>query len=181
MFLRLAVLGFLLAGLLPAHSARADEWRPAPQVAEAARRAAEAYLVAEDVGDAGVAWTMQTEGLQAVSDIDAYRRSVASFRVESGPLVSRDIYRTTWYKDPPDSPGPGLYVAFDLTARYQNVERYCGYLIAFQPPQGGPFRIMRSEKAFMSNESARAISEPDNVWASTATAYCPGWQPERST
>ena len=99
----------------------------------------------------------------------------------AGPLIERRIARTTWYKDPPGGVGPGAYAAFDIVARYRNIDLYCGYLIAYQSSDGGPFVVLRVEQNYIDNATARQIVKQggsvEEMWRGLAHTSCPGWEP----
>lgn len=86
------------------------------------------------------------------------------------------VMSVTWYFNPENAPAPGAYVALDIERPAAKVAYDCGYVVLYQPPEGGPFRVMRVEHTLMSLTDAKSADAPQ-VWAQLATAYCPNWRP----
>ncbi len=110
-----------------------------------------------------------------------FSQMLTAFNVKAGPVVERRITMLTWTKDPPGGPAPGVYAAFDLVSRFAKVDRHCGYLVLYQPPAGGPFRVARQQDVYMDNATASAITADgkqsvDDAWAQLSSA-CPNYRP----
>ncbi len=177
--LKLCLVSGLLALAVMAPMARAET--PAAASTEEAASVREAYLAASERGDATTAYSMHNPGLQALESEAQFASHIAQLNAVLGPLIERQITRTTVYTNPPGV-DPGVYVAFDMIGRFENADRYCGYIIIFQPPAGAP-KVARIEQNFLLNASAdqttRNAGQPsaDQVWTQMATQNCPGWAP----
>lgn len=146
------------------------------QIAEAAA-SRDAFWRALDAEDLTRAYDMFTPGMQAMMSIEQYTELDAQTRTTSGATIERRVMRITRYDNPPNAPGPGIYIAFDFVARAERADRSCGYIILHQAAEGDPFRVTRTEQTYMDNASAASSDQPpDEVWAQLASTYCPGWQ-----
>jgi hypothetical protein len=167
---------------LHAPPSAAQVWQPSQAQAQTARAAVDAFLAAHDRGDAGAAYAMLSDRFKTFESETSFTRSVQAFREDSGPLMERAITRVTWYHNAPDAPQPGVYAAFDMVARFANIDRYCGYVVAYQPVANGPFTIMRIEQAFVLNAQARSLAlngvgpPLEEYWSQLASTACPGWR-----
>lgn len=174
MILRLVMVLFCLsaAPMASAQTGVAD-----PSAAEGR----DAYWRAVDAQDYPAAFALLEPGNQALQSSQEYQLLLSDTIARIGPLIERRVMRTTVYENPSDAPRPGIYVAFDYVARHQHADRLCGYIILFQPPEGGPYLVGRTEQTFMENDAAAGLARdgqtPDSVWAYMASTYCPGWQP----
>lgn len=165
-----------------AQASFSQSWEPSQDQARAARAAVETFLAAHDRGDTASAYAMLSEEFRTLESETSFSRSVQAFNEDAGGLVGRTITDVTWYKDTPGAPRAGVYAAFDMVARFANIDRYCGYVIVHQPPEGGPFKIMRLEQTFLDNAQARSFAlnnaQPplEEYWSQLAAAVCPGWR-----
>ena len=170
-----------IAVLIFASQSAGQAWEPSQQQRNGAQATVEAYLATTDRGDAAAAYAMHGEETRAMQPLADFTESVRAFTALAGKLVERRFAHVTWYKDPPDSPALGVYAAFDMIARYANIDRYCGYVMAYQDPKGGDFIIMRVEENYLDNATAQSMARqgtsPDAFWAEMASSHCPGWQP----
>ena len=160
----------------------APGWLPSEAEEQAARATLDRYFAAVEAGDDRAAYAMMTPGQQAIMAFAEFAAGNGRFRAMAGALRQRRVLRLTWTKDPAAAPRPGIYAAFDVSARWANVDRQCGYVILYQERHGAPFQLGRTESNFLSNDSAREIertqgrSALDQVWAA-ATRYCPNYRP----
>lgn len=160
--------------LLIAPASAQGGWRPSDEQAAAAQAAADAYFAALEQGAPAQAYAMMAEEMRGVETEAAFVERQRELRGVLSGLIERRFHRITWYKDPAGA-RPGSYAAFDMVARFQNADRYCGYVIARQLPGGGPFRIIRMEETFLDNANAENMPDPQGVWREMATRFCPGW------
>lgn len=176
----LRAIAFALLTLCAA-PAFAQDWSPSAAQAQQARATAESYWTAGDRGDAHAAYTTLGPGFAALTSEQELTANLARFMTLAGPLIERRIARTTWYKDPPAGVGPGAYAAFDIVARYQNIDRYCGFIVVYQRDETGPFVVLRVEQNYIDNATARQIAQEggalDEMWRALAHTSCPGWEP----
>jgi hypothetical protein len=161
----------------------APGWLPSKDQAGAASKAVLDYLAARDAGHADAAYAMLEDGDKALQPFADFSRDLANFNARAGAVAERRITTVTWTKDPAQAPKPGVYAAIDIVGRFENIDRYCGYVIVYQSPAGGPFRVSREEANFMTNADAAAIerqksrSAMEAAW-SQLSARCPNYPGE---
>jgi hypothetical protein len=51
-----------------------------------------------------------------------------------------------------------VYAALDLTSRFENIHRRCGYIILYQPEVTAPLLVQREAQNFMTSTGAHAIA-----------------------
>jgi hypothetical protein len=161
-------------------------WTPSGEQKQALAQALHDFLGEVDAGRAEEAYAFFTEQNRRLFTPQQFASEVSQFNTLAGPLRARRILRIEWAKDPASAPRPGIYAAIDLSARYANVERSCGYLIFFQAPAGGAFQVMRRETTFMDNATAEQMEKGHSKqyveaqWRSIARV-CPNYQAQQST
>ncbi|HWE45190.1 MAG TPA: DUF4019 domain-containing protein [Caulobacteraceae bacterium] len=184
--LGLALSGFSLAAAEPLRQVNvttdsAPGWSPTEDLEATARKTAADYFADEDGGRYREAYARLTERYKKQLSFKEYARLSAELHDKAGAAIERRITVVTWTKDPAHAPAPGVYVALDLAGRFANADRYCGYLVLYQPPSGGAFGVVREETAFIDNVSARSIEQEksqavlDETWAKMS-ANCPNYQ-----
>jgi hypothetical protein len=153
-------------------------WLPSEALERQARKTAVDYLADTDSGKYAEAYAFLADIDQKDQPFPAFSNSLRKFNKRAGPSVERRIVTVTWTKNPAQAPLPGIYVSLDLVSRFANIDRHCGYLVLYQAPSGGDFRLMREESNFMDNATAANISEEKTAqaWAS-AYSHCPGYKP----
>jgi hypothetical protein len=163
---------------ITAESARG--WVPTLAMNEAVQDAAFAYLAARDGGRVEDAYARMTDRQRQTITTAQYATMIRGFNEMAGAVVERRIVKVTWTKDPTNAPAPGLYAAVDLASRFANIDRHCGYIILYQPPEGGDFRVMREEESFMDNAQAQQMERDrsravlDQAWAQLSKR-CPNY------
>jgi hypothetical protein len=161
-------------------------WTPSGEQKQALAQALHDFLGEVDAGRAEEAYAFFTEQNRRLLTPQQFASEVSQFNTLAGPLRARRILRIEWTKDPASAPGPGIYAAIDLSARYANVDRSCGYLIFFQAPAGGAFQVMRRETTFMDNATAEQMEKGHSKqyveaqWRGIARV-CPNYQAQQST
>jgi hypothetical protein len=161
----------------------APGWLPSTDQARVASEAALAYLAAKDAGRAEAAYAMLEDGDRALQPFAEFSRDLATFNKRAGAVAERRIVTVTWTKDSAQAPKPGVYAAIDLISRFANIDRDCGYLVVYQPPAGGPFRVSREEANFMTNGDAATIERQQSRAAMEAawsqlSMRCPNYSGE---
>jgi len=160
----------------------ASGWVPDEALQAAAEQAATRYFAARDSGRHADAFAMLTESNRALQTFDEYRAESDALRDSTGVMTARVFTQTTWTKDSPRAREPGVYAAIDFTSRYAKADRECGYVILFQSPAGGAFRVMREERIVLDNETAASIVreksqlELATMWRQLS-AHCPNYRP----
>lgn len=161
----------------------AKGWIPSPALEQEAYRTVRAFLAASDAGRASEAYGLLSDVNRRDESFEAFSERLVQFNTRAGPPRQRSITKATWTKDSARAPAPGIYVAFDLTSRFANVDRHCGYIVLHQPPGAGPFRVTRQDSVLMDNATARrvaaqqSLAEVEAAWK-RASAACPNYQPD---
>jgi hypothetical protein len=157
----------------------APGWIPSEDLERQALAAMNAYFSAVDSGRFRDAFGAMAPLSQSSTPYADFEKRSADFRNEAGAPIRRRVMTITWTKDPANAPIPGTYVAIDISARYVKIARQCGYIVLYQAPSGGSFRVMRTENNYLSDAAAAKMTpaEVDRAWQE-ATAYCPNYSPE---
>src|SRR5690606_38689574 len=85
-----------------------------------------------------------------------WKESKRSLHAILGEPVRFTITKVTVYDNPPDSPGPGVYVAADFTNEFRNAPMHCGYLV-WTRAANGQFEITREDAGHVTSEQLAAI------------------------
>jgi hypothetical protein len=158
----------------------APGWLPSIADEQQVLTASANYFRALDGEQYQTAYAMLAEINRTSQPITQFTDHNRQFHQKSGSLVQRRIVKITWTKDPAQAPFPGVYAAIDVAARFANVDRYCGYIVLYRKPAGGPFEVMREESNFIDNATADAIVHKqsqavlDTAWA-RLSANCPNF------
>jgi hypothetical protein len=91
---------------------------------------------------------------------DEFVRIEAEVKEKTGGEASRTVTRTTWYKDPPQAPQPGVYVAFDLQCSYRNAS-LCTELLVLHEQADGEFQVTRHERNFIDKDAERELRDAE--------------------
>ena len=168
---------FLLAA--PPAGALAQQWAPTEAQNHLIQKLTYEYLAAKDSRDYKRAYDLQSPSLQDMFSLEEFIGNSTSFNDLAGPVIERRIMEMSWYENPTNAPGPGVYVAVDLISRFEQVDRHCGFL-AFHLESDGQFRIVREEENFLdraTEENIRTQSgqiEVDRLWVEIAS-HCRYW------
>jgi hypothetical protein len=161
----------------------APGWAPSKAQSNSVASAVRKFLAAKDSGRYADAYGLLAERDQRGMPFDQFQIQARDFNTVAGAVVDRTISKVTWTKDPADGPGPGVYAAVDLVSRFAKVDRYCGYVVLYQSPEGGPFRVMREEETYLDNATALAMDQAgapgdaDKTWAKKVSETCPNYAP----
>lgn len=121
---------------------------------------------------------MMSDGNKALLPFSQFKEQSEQFRSQAGRLRQRHFLKVTWTKDSLNAPLAGTYAAIDAAATFEHVDRQCGYLILYQQPMGGAFKVARVESNFIDNATAKTIqrdksrAEVDRIW-SALSRNCP--------
>lgn len=155
-------------------------WLPSVELSVQAEKTARDYLAARDANRADDAYAMFSDIQKQHVPLSDFKAGVEAFNAKAGAVIERRIVKVTWTKDPAQAPAPGIYVAIDLASRFANVDRHCGYVVLYQPPEGGAFGVMREESNVMDNATAQGIVRDqgqdamEKAWAQLSS-YCPNY------
>ena len=106
------------------------------------------------------AYEMFTTRMKAMMAFDEFLGIENQVREKTGGAASRAITRTTWYKDPPQAPEPGVYVAFDLSCSYRNAS-LCTELLVLHEQADGEFLVTRHERNFIDKDAERKLRDAE--------------------
>jgi hypothetical protein len=157
-------------------------WIPSVALEQQAVKTAMDFLADMDKGAAAEAYAFLADLERKEEPFPAFSDDLRKFNKQAGSVVERRIATITWTKNPANAPIPGIYVSLDQVSRFANIDRHCGYLVLYQAPSGGNFRVMRRENNFMDNGIAADMakrSSPaavDAEWANVSS-HCPGYKP----
>ncbi|MFO1058250.1 MAG: DUF4019 domain-containing protein [Dongiaceae bacterium] len=158
----------------------APGWVPSPAQRQNVLQVAGRYLEAVAAGRYADAYNLQSGTSRRGETLESFSRRSQELAAQAGALAFWRLTKVTWTKDPGRAPAPGIYVAVDLVARFANIDRFCGYLVLYQPPAGGAFGIIRQESNYVDNATAQRIeaerskAELDRAWSQLA-ANCPNY------
>lgn len=91
------------------------------------------------------AYAMLTPGLQGMMSLERFIEIETHTRQKIGTRFTRGTSRLTWYKDPANAVGPGIYAAFDIECEAEKTATCKETVILHQPP-GQRFRVLRQER-----------------------------------
>lgn len=151
----------LLLAAIAALPPQAGDAIPDEATQRAALEQSYAYFRAKDGGHYDRAYAMIAPSMRSYLKPGLYTSESARFNAEAGKVEERRVTRLTWYRDPPDAPAPGLYVAADFRSRFPNIHLHCGYLMWHQEPNGR-FRLVREEQSFIDKGMA-ARTPPEQL------------------
>jgi hypothetical protein len=155
-------------------------WSPTVEQEAQARQALSAFLAALDAGRFEAAYALTNDGYRSHETQAAFVKREADTRGAIGPIRGRRLLKVTWSKNPKRAPQQGVYAAIDLSSRFAEADRHCGYIILHQPVEGGPFRVNNALQVYLDNKTAQGILQKqslaalDAIWAKAASA-CPNY------
>ena len=131
-------------------SKSADAAAPDPSEAQqqAVLKATYSYLAAKDSSRLANAYAMLSRRAKLTMPERDWIAMTRDFNQQAGAVRARRVTDISWYRDPPEAPEPGLYVAADLNGAFENVELLCGYVM-WKLDSDGSFRLVREEQNFL--------------------------------
>lgn len=164
----LAMLAAAVAALPP----QAGDAIPDEAMQRAVIEQSYAYLRDKDEGRYDLAYALIAPSMQSYLKRDLYAAESARFNAEAGAARERRVMLMSWYRDPPDAPAPGLYVAADFRSLFPNIRLHCGYLMWHQEADGR-FRLVREEQSFI-DEGMAARTPPEQLKGLDSRFGCVG-------
>lgn len=158
-------------------------WTPSVEQERGARATLSAFLAALDSGRAAEAYAMLGAANRRDRTEAGFVAENVKFRKLSGSVKDRVVLKTTWTKDGPRAPFPGVFVAIDLASRFDGIDRHCGYVVLYQAPAVTDFQVMRQQDAYIDNATADQIAKGgkppgvDALWAELSASSCPNYKP----
>jgi hypothetical protein len=157
-------------------------WRPTEHQIAQLHKTMEDFFNAKDAGRAIDAYALLADQ-NKTQKLPEFTEQILKFNLLAGSTKDRRIVKITWTMDPDLAPAPGVYAALDVVSKFENIDRFCGVLILYQPPSGNTFQVMREESNYFDNATAKRIeqqqsrTEVDKLWKKIS-ANCPNYQAE---
>jgi hypothetical protein len=154
-------------------------WTPSVELERAALADVDAFYAALERGDDAAAYRMVDDLLKSDISADRYKDDSQAFRIAAGATLARQFNQVTWTKDSPAAPEPGIYVAIDIAAKYEKIDRFCGYIVLHQSRPSAPFLVSRIESNYIANGDATGNSADPGLRSAwqQLTANCPNYRP----
>ena len=102
-------------------------WIPSEELEAQALATWRQFYALVDAGEDDAAYAMMSDEFRAIYPLARFRSDRAEARAWQGALITRDLVKLTWTKDSPAFPKQGIYLAIDASARFAEVDRFCGY------------------------------------------------------
>ena len=156
-------------------------WIPSEELEAEAMATWERYYALVATEDFAAAHAMLTEGFKAQYPLSTFEQDRIAAKATRGTLLSRNVTTVTWTKGGSAAPAPGIYVAIDATAQFENVDRFCGYTILYRAPDAEGFEVMRFEEVLLDNAAFDSIAKQNSelqallVWRLVARS-CPNYR-----
>lgn len=158
-------------------------WIPSEELEAQALVTWRKFYALIEAGDYDAAHAMMSESFRPQYPLARFRSDRAEARSLRGAVIARDLIKVTWTKDSPAVPYPGTYLAIDASARFEAVDRFCGYTILYLAPGAQDFVVMRFEETLVDNAAFAEIAETNSplqallVWRLVSRS-CPNYTPE---
>jgi Protein of unknown function (DUF4019) len=158
----------------------APGWVPSKTDEQQVILATKGYFLALDSREYERAYEMMAPINKQSLPYPQFMEQSRSFHDQAGSVLRRSTLKITWTKDPANAPFPGVYAAVDVSGKFTNVDRECGYIVFYQKPTGVDFQVMRVESNHIDNATAQSIERTksraafDEIW-STLSANCPNY------
>lgn len=158
-------------------------WLPSEEMEAQALATWRQFNALVEAGDYDTAHAMMSEAFRAEYPLAKFRSARAQARADRGAQIARDLVKITWTKDSSAVPYPGTYLAIDASARFDSVDRFCGYTILYLAPGAQDFMVMRFQETFLDNAAYAQIALRSSevqallVWRALARS-CPNYTPE---
>jgi hypothetical protein len=124
------------------------------------------------------AYAMESPLLQkqmSLADWKVFQRETLSI---NGNTLSRQRTAVSWFKDPPDSDGPGLYVIVDFTGTGENTVQSGEYVMWYRPRGETAFRLLRHEVTAVHRDDPVAYATAHPVSVTPMPAVTPAKDPK---
>lgn len=95
--------------------------------------------------------------LSAILPLAQWIEQQTSLHQQAGSVTGRPLLKVTTYTDPPNSPGPGTYVAVDFQVAYERAPFRCGYVMWLRD-QAGKISVLRLEDGVIAQKEAGAMT-----------------------
>ena len=123
-------------------------FKPSERDIDEAISAFDTFQNFRDRGKLSDAYAMLTDSNQQVTPWKDWEQTQKSSQQNHGADLSRQIFRISWYPNPPSADQSGIYVALDFASATQKYGFRCGYVILLQKP-ATPLRIVRTDDTYI--------------------------------
>lgn len=124
------------------------KFRPSDRDIAEAITAFDTFQNFRDRGKLNEAYAMLTDSNRQATPWRDWVLIQKSSLQKHGADVSRQVFRISWYPNPPSANQTGLYVALDFASRTQGGGFRCGYVILLTKPDAGQ-RVARTDDTFI--------------------------------
>jgi hypothetical protein len=105
------------------------DFKPSDRDIDEAILAFDAFHNFRDRDQMSEAYAMLTPANQQATSFEDWKQSQKSLLQEYGTDATRQVFRISWYPNPPSAPEPGLYVALDFASVTLTGGFRCGYVV----------------------------------------------------
>jgi Protein of unknown function (DUF4019) len=126
-------------------AATVPTWKPSAQIQAEGERFLKDWMTLVDRQQYAAAYALLEPGLKEEMPQSQWEKFQRIFRAESGGPLTKTLRRYVWYDNPANAALPGIYLAAEYDAVFENGDRYFGVVILHKPDDG-PFRVMRQEQ-----------------------------------
>jgi hypothetical protein len=130
------------------------------KLVEFVERETEAALSSPDGATQRAFHARFSPSLSAMLPLAQWIEQQTSLHQQAGSLRGRPLLNVTTYTDPPNSPGPGTYVAVDFQVNYERAPFRCGYVMWLRD-QAGKISVLRLEDGVIAQKEAGAMTAQD--------------------
>jgi hypothetical protein len=135
---------------------------PTDALQQAVLAATYGYLAAKDSNRWSDAYGMLSQRAKLGAPEPDWTGKAQEFHEQAGAVKARRVTEISWYRDPPEAPEPGVYVAADFSGAFTNVDFICGYLV-WRLEADGSFRLAREEQNFLQRRRGAKLTQLDRA------------------
>lgn len=135
-----------------------SQWSPSEQQKQRAEKVLFQFLQATDGARYRDAYGIFTPGMKSMMPFERFASHEQTFRAASGGDPVRTDIHATWYNDPPKAAAPGVYAAFDIKCRFQNIN-LCTEVVILHEQENGEFLVMRHERNYVDKDTESELRE----------------------
>jgi len=113
------------------------------------------YFDAKDKSDPQSAYAFFDKASMIVIPFSQWNNQLTDFNKISGKVISREIKKITWYKNPQGAP-EGVYGAADFESKFENINIHCGFLV-WRVNADQSFNLIREEDGYIDKNAEKKI------------------------
>lgn len=130
------------------------DWKPSDEDYKAVYAAIARFFAAKDKGDTIATYAMLDTAAQQNITFKQWVTQSDDFAAQAGAPVSHWVVKYSWYKNPRNTPEPGVYATADFVDHYKNVDADCGYVSLHQQDDGS-FRVLNQQHGLIPLNAAQ--------------------------